>query len=209
MDGDEPDDERGDKGAGGEDGAEAGAGVTSPDSSNGGEDVWGAIAEGEEGDGAGGWGEAEAGGEVGDDGREAVLGSPDEEEEVEEEDERERGDGKKWVFLEEAEMEGGVVEEAVGVSKAVGDGEVAAFFGRSFMDGGAGDGGIGGGLEEESVGGWGDLRRGSVGDEDEEEERGEDGEGDCRGFEDGRGHVPPCIESQSPLPLCPNGTTQI
>lgn len=198
MDGDEPDDEGGYEGPGRENCAEAGSWVPAADGCDGGEDVWGAIAEGEEGDGAGAGGEAEVGGELGDDDGEVVLGGADEEEEVEEEDEGEGGDGEKWVLLEEAEMEGGVVEEAVGVAMAVGEGEGAAFLGGSFMDGGAGGGGggIGGGLEEESV--ERGLRRGFWGGrgEEEEDERGEDGEGDCRGFEEGEGHVP-CIKIQT------------
>lgn len=86
VDGDEADDEGGDEGAGGEDGAEAGAVLAGSEGSEWGEDVGGAVAEGEKRDGGHAGGEGEVGGEFGGDEGEVVLGGGDEDVEVEEEE---------------------------------------------------------------------------------------------------------------------------
>lgn len=109
--------------------------------------------------------------ELRDDDREAILGSLDEDVEEEKENEGEERDGDEMGLVESAEMEGKVVEEAIG---------------GGLKTGGARSGG-GGGVEERP---FGDYReRGGVawgemwGSEEEEEEDEEEGEWDCRVFE--------------------------
>ena len=109
--------------------------------------------------------------ELRDDDREAILGSLDKDVEEEEENEGEERDGDEMGLVESAEMEGKVVEEAIG---------------GGLKTGGARSGG-GGGVEERP---FGDYRgRGGVawgemwGSEEEEEEDEEEGEWDCRVFE--------------------------
>lgn len=99
--------------------------------------------------------------ELRDDDREAILGSLDKDVEEEEENEGEERDGDEMGLVESAEMEGKVVEEAIG---------------GGLKTGGARSGG-GGGVEERP---FGDYReRGGVawgemwGSEEEEEEDGE------------------------------------
>lgn len=81
-----------------------------------------------------------------------VLGRPDEEVELEKDDEREGGDGERRGLVEEAEVEREVVDE-LGVGGAVEEREGAAVGGWDLVDGGAGEGGWGGGVEEGPVGG--------------------------------------------------------
>ena len=112
--------------------------------------------------------------ELRDDDREAILGSLDKDVEEEEENEGEERDGDEMGLVESAEMEGKVVEEAIG---------------GGFKTGGARSGG-GGGVEERPFGdyrerggvAWGEMW-GSEEEEEEEEEDEEEGEWDCRVFE--------------------------
>lgn len=97
-------------------------------------------------------------GKLGDNNGETILRGFDQDVEVQEEEEGEEGNGEKWVAAEEARMEGGVVEEAIG----------------------GGEGAIGkGGGEESSVEGNWDKGTGARKCEEEEkggEEEGEDDE---------------------------------
>lgn len=75
------------------------------------------------------------GGEFSDDDGEAILSGLDEDVELKEDREGEEGDGERRVFAEEAEVEGEVVEEAIGVGGAVVERERAAVERRGLDDG--------------------------------------------------------------------------